>query len=230
MLHTSAGRSALVVDDEPAIRALVARVLEEEGWSVSQAGTGPEALASAREHRPDLVILDVMLPAQTGLDVLSQLRSEGDPAVILLTALGSESDRIRGLDLGADDYITKPFSPGELAARVRSVTRRTGTTKTATLEFGDLCIDRTTREVTLAGTTVGLTAKEFDLLAFLADSPRQVFSREQLLANVWSSSSEWQDAGTVTEHVRRIRKKIEANPDDPMWIRTVRGVGYRFEP
>lgn len=230
MLQTTAGRSALVVDDEPAIRALVARVLQDEGWSVSQAATGPEALAAARKQRPDLVILDVMLPAQTGLDVLSQLRNEGDLAVILLTALGSESDRIRGLDLGADDYITKPFSPGELAARVRSVTRRTSGTKQAQLEYGDLRIDRTTREVTLAGQEITLTAKEFDLLAFLAESPRQVFSREALLSNVWSSSSEWQDAGTVTEHVRRIRKKIEANPDEPTWIRTVRGVGYRFEP
>jgi DNA-binding response OmpR family regulator len=153
--------------------------------------------------------------------------------VILLSAKGHENDRILGLRLGADDYVVKPFSPGELSARVSTVLRRRSppvALAAACLEFDSLRIDTTSREVEVAGKPADLTAKEFDLLAFLASSPRQVFSRGQLLSQVWASSSDWQDPATVTEHVRRVRKKIEVNPDRPRWLITVRGVGYRFQP
>ena len=173
-----------------------------------------------------------MLPAQDGLDILTQLRRNSDVPVILLTARGSEADRILGLKLGADDYVVKPFSPGELTARINSVLRRTrgsGATQSL-LQFDGLTLDLGTREVNVGGLMVNTTAREFDLLAFLAASPRQVFSRQQLLANVWDSSDEWQDPDTVTEHIRRIRRRIEPDPDHPRWIKTVRGVGYRFDP
>jgi DNA-binding response OmpR family regulator len=174
-----------------------------------------------------------MLTTEDGFDVLAAIRRTSNVPVILVTARGRESDRVLGLKLGADDYVVKPFSPAELAARVGTVLRRVGqrpATTTVALDFGDLAIDIMAREVKLSEELVETTAKEFDLLAFLASSPRQVFTREQLLAQVWGSSSAWQDAGTVTEHVRRIRRKIEKDPDHPRWVRTVRGVGYRFEP
>jgi DNA-binding response OmpR family regulator len=152
--------------------------------------------------------------------------------VVFLTGRGHEIDRIAGLKMGADDYIVKPFSPGELAARVESVLRRAQPRRddSAALTYGDLHIDPKTREVSLTKRRIDMTTKEFDLLYFLASSPRQVFSREQLLDHVWSSSPEWQTDATVTEHIRRLRRKIEADPDRPTWIRTVRGAGYRFEP
>ena len=222
---------ALVVDDDPAIRRLVRKVLEAEGWRIDEASDGGSALKAVEGDPPDLVILDVMMPDTHGLDVLAHLRVQDEIPVILLTAMGAESDRIRGLDLGADDYIVKPFSPGEFAARVRSVVRRTRRTDTGdSIEHDGLVIDLKSREVRVNGNLVDTTAKEFDLLAYLAGSPRQVFSRGQLLEQVWESSSEWQDPATVTEHVRRIRRKIEADPDKPRWVKTVRGVGYRFEP
>jgi two-component system, OmpR family, phosphate regulon response regulator PhoB len=222
---------ALVVDDDAAIRLLVRKVLEQEGWRVDEASDGRSALGHVDHEPPDLVILDVMMPDTHGLDVLAHLRVRDDIPVILLTAMGAESDRIRGLDLGADDYIVKPFSPGEFAARVRSVVRRAKRGEAGDLiDHGDLAIDLKAREVRARGQLVETTAKEFDLLAFLAQSPRQVFSRGQLLEHVWGSSSDWQDPATVTEHVRRIRRKIEEDPDHPKWLLTVRGVGYRFEP
>jgi DNA-binding response OmpR family regulator len=221
---------ALVVDDDPAIRTLVRKVLEAEGWRIEEAADGATALKAVETDTPDLVILDVMMPDTHGLDVLAHLRVRNEIPVILLTAMGAESDRIRGLDLGADDYIVKPFSPGEFAARVRSVVRRARRTETDDcIEYEGLTIDLKSREVQVDGNLVETTAKEFDLLAYLAQSPRQVFSRGQLLEQVWESSSEWQDPATVTEHVRRIRRKIEADPDNPRWVKTVRGVGYRFE-
>jgi DNA-binding response OmpR family regulator len=155
----------------------------------------------------------------------------------MLTALGDEADRILGLRSGADDYMVKPFSPGELSARIESVLRRSQRPVNSghggsndTLKFGDLEIDPRTRDVKVSGKLVALTAREFDLLSFLAASPRQVFDRQQLLTQVWQSSADWQDPATVTEHVRRIRRKIESDPDRPRWVKTVRGVGYRFEP
>jgi two-component system, OmpR family, phosphate regulon response regulator PhoB len=224
-------RKVLVVDDDEAVRVLLTRYLEMEGFAVDQVRDGGGALAAIASCRPDLVLLDLMLPAQDGLDVLTQLRRRSDVPVILLTARGSEADRILGLKLGADDYVVKPFSPGELTARIHSVLRRSRTGPArSVLQFDGLTIDPGTREVTVGHLLVTTTAREFDLLVFLASSPRQVFSRQQLLANVWDSSEEWQDPDTVTEHVRRIRRRIEADPDRPRWITTVRGVGYRFDP
>ncbi len=225
----------LVVDDDPEVRGMLSRLLEVEGYKVSEAMTGAEAIGSLANGQPDLVILDVMLTTEDGFDVLTAIRRTSDVPVILVTGKGAETDRVLGLKLGADDYVVKPFSPAELAARVGTVLRRSGTnrasaTSTGTLEFGDLVIDTLAREIRVSDRLVETTAKEFALLAFLAGSPRQVFTREQLLAQVWDSSSEWQDAGTVTEHIRRIRRKIELDPDSPQWVRTVRGVGYRFEP
>ena len=221
----------LVVDDDEAIRVLLTRYLEMEGFSVEQVPDGGAALAAIAATQPDLVLLDLMLPTQDGLDVLTRLRRDSDVPVILLTARGSEADRILGLKLGADDYVVKPFSPGELTARINSVLRRTRTTSPqSVLSFEGLSLDLGTREVTAGDKVVSTTAREFDLLAFLAASPRQVFSRQQLLANVWDSSEEWQDPDTVTEHIRRIRRRIEPDPDNPRWIKTVRGVGYRFDP
>jgi len=221
----------LVVDDEPMVCEVVTAYLERDGFRVSQADDGRSALDALRSSPPDLVVLDVMLPEIDGFSVLTQLRRNSDIPVILLTARTDESDRILGLELGADDYVLKPFSPRELAARVRSVLRRSRSASSpARLEFGDLIIDGSTRDVICRDEIVELTPKEFDLLAFLAGSPRQVFSRAQLLEQVWDSSADYQDPSTVTVHVRRLRKKIEAEPEQPRWIHTVWGVGYRFEP
>ena len=220
----------LVVDDDESVRVLLTRYLEMEGFQVDQVSDGGGALAAIASFNPDLVLLDLMLPAQDGLDILTRLRRDSEVPVILLTARGSEADRILGLKLGADDYVVKPFSPGELTARINSVLRRTRTGPAQSiLQFDGLSLDLATREVTVGNLMVTTTAREFDLLAFLAASPRQVFSRQQLLENVWDSSGEWQDPDTVTEHIRRIRRRIEADPDHPRWIKTVRGVGYRFD-
>jgi DNA-binding response OmpR family regulator len=223
----------LVVDDDPDLRRFVVRVLEAEGYGAEQAATIAQATAAIDARRPDLVILDITLGSEDGLDVLATLRRTSELPVILLTARGKEIDRVLGLKLGADDYVVKPFSPAELAARVATVLRRaTGpqSPPVSVLEFGELQIDPSSHEVRLSGNLLRMTAKEFALLAFLASSPRQVFTRGQLLAQVWNSSAEWQDADTVTEYVRRVRKKIETDPNRPRWIHTVRGVGYRFEP
>ncbi|MHB8681609.1 MAG: response regulator [Acidimicrobiales bacterium] len=223
----------LVVDDDPDVRSMLSRLLVAEGYDVEEASSGSETLTALAARRPDLVILDVMLTGEDGFDVLAALRRSSNVPVILLTGRGRETDRVLGLKLGADDYVVKPFSAAELAARVGTVLRRSGqrpALSQATLDFGALVIDPLAREVHLDGELVPTTAKEFDLLTFLASSPRQVFTREQLLAHVWESSSDWQDAGTVTEHIRRVRRKIESDPDQPRWVRTVRGVGYRFEP
>ncbi len=228
---TSLGR-LLIVDDEAEVRSTLAHLLEDEGYSVEQASTGSEAAAVLAGRPPDLVILDVMLSTEDGFEVLASLRRTSNVPVILVTGRGREADRVLGLKLGADDYVVKPFSSAELAARVGSVLRRTGRRPNidTVMDFGRLVIDTRSREVYLDGGLVETTPKEFDLLTFLAGSPRQVFTRDQLLAQVWSSSSAWQDTGTVTEHVRRVRRKIEADPENPRWVRTVRGVGYRFEP
>lgn len=225
-----------MVDDEPTVRDVVAQYLRRDGHEVVEAADGAEALVLLEQDPPDLVVLDQMLPGVGGLEVLRRLRSTSDVPVIILTALAEEGDRIAGLENGADDYVVKPFSPRELAARVNGVLRRTGT-RTGTrigdrpvLEFDGLRIDRTAREVRLGDRLVETTPKEFDLLAFLAGSPRTVFSRADLLREVWQSSPDWQDPATVTVHVRRIRNKIEQDPEHPRWIATVWGVGYRFEP
>ena len=223
----------LVVDDEPMVREVVVAYLEREGFRVDEASTGSAALKHIEESPPDLVVLDVMLPEVDGFSVLTELRRSGDIPVILLTARTEETDRVLGLELGADDYVVKPFSPRELVARVRSVLRRAApaTAKPPeVLEFDGLVIDEQARDVKLREVAIEMTPKEFDLLAFLARSPRQVFSRSQLLEQVWDSSADWQDPSTVTVHVRRLRRKLEKDPENPRWITTVWGVGYRFEP
>ena len=226
--------TVLVADDEDIVREVVCTYLEREGYSTLQASAGRAALALIESEQLDLIVLDVMLPEVDGYSILTELRRRADVPVILLTARTEETDRVLGLELGADDYVVKPFSPRELAARVRTVLRRSGrsesTAPVASMEFDGLEIDGRSREVRVDGERVDLTAKEFDLLAFLAAAPKQVFSRSQLLEQVWDSSADWQDASTVTVHIRRIRRKIERDPNEPRWIATVWGVGYRFEP
>ena len=227
----SVRRRILVVDDEPMVREVVTRYLQRENFAVDTATDGREALVVFGASRPDLVILDVMLPEIDGLGVLERLRARGGVPVILLTARTEEADRVVGLELGADDYVIKPFSPRELVARVKSVLRRVEpSTAASRLEFDGLTIDVAARVVLVGNALVKTTPKEFDLLAFMASSPRQAFSRGQLLEHVWGSSTDVQDPSTVTVHVRRLRNAIEFDPQDPQWILTVSGVGYRFEP
>jgi DNA-binding response OmpR family regulator len=230
--ETKLKRSVLVVDDESMVREVVCAYLEREGFTTIEAIDGRSALECVDAYTPDLIVLDVMLPKLDGYTVLSELRKHTQVPVILLTARADEVDRVLGLELGADDYVVKPFSPRELAARVRSVLRRSAPTQPSAevLDFGDIKIDGRTREVFCGGQQVEMPPMEFDLLTYLASSPRQVFTRGQILEQVWGSSSEWQDPSTVTVHIRRLRQKIEENADDPQIILTVWGRGYRFEP
>lgn len=223
----------LVVDDEPIVTEVVQRYLLREGYEVAMARDGIDALRQARETAPDLIVLDLMLPALDGLEVCRQLRGESAVPIVMLTAKGDESDKILGLGLGADDYLTKPFSPGELVARIKAVLRRAGPGRAAyasadTLHIADLRINPRTRTVEAAGQQVELTAREFDLLYFLADHAGQVFTREQLMDHVWDYQYAG-DASTVTVHVRRLREKIERDPERPRYVKTVWGVGYKFE-
>ncbi|CAN5802996.1 MAG: response regulator transcription factor [Acidimicrobiia bacterium] len=221
----------LVVDDEPRVREVVATYLLREGWEVATAADGETARRQLDEFAPELMVLDVMLPGVSGTELLAEIRRRGDLPVILLTARTDEADRISGLELGADDYVVKPFSPRELVARVRSVMRRsTPKPNASSLQFDDITIDLQRRAVAVEGAPVEVTAREFDLLAFLATNAPQVFTRAELLQKVWNSSTEWQDPATVTVHVRRLRQKIEVDPQHPRWLTTVWGVGYRFEP
>jgi two-component system, OmpR family, response regulator ResD len=221
--------TVLVVDDEPIVREVVVRYLERDGFRTLEAGDGVRARELLAETTPSIVVLDVMLPGIDGLELCRWIRARSELPVIMLTARGEEADRIVGLELGADDYVTKPFSPRELSARVRSVLRRSAPPQTAPqrLEFGDLVIDAATRDVTKDGRLLRLTMKEFDLLWFLADHPRRVFSRDQLMDRVWGYEAAV-DTGTVTVHVRRLREKIEDDPSRPRRLETVWGVGYRF--
>ena len=223
--------TVLVVDDEPIVRDVVVRYLQRDGFDTLEAGDGESARTLIENSSPQLVVLDVMLPGTDGLALCRWIRSRGELPVIMLTARGDEADRIIGLELGADDYVTKPFSPRELAVRVRTVLRRTAHASLSAeqLEFGALRIDARSRDVTLGDEEVRLTAKEFDLLFFLASHPRQVFSRDQLMDRVWGYSTVL-DTGTVTVHVQRLRSKIEADPKAPRHLETVWGVGYRFVP
>ena len=224
-------RRILVVDDEPMVREVLVTYLEREGYAVDQATDGKAALELAVSAKPDLIVLDVMLPEVDGFAVLTRLRQTSSVPVILVTARTAEPDRIVGLELGADDYVVKPCSPREVVARVRSVLRRAHAPMVSDrLEFDGLVVDGSSREVRLDGDPVELTPKEFDLLAYLAASPRIAMSRSTLLENVWDSSPYYQDPSTVTVHVARLRQKIERDPNQPRWITTVRGVGYRFEP
>jgi DNA-binding response OmpR family regulator len=221
----------LLVDDDAGVRDVVAFTLRREGFEVDEERDGPSALESGRSGRYSLVVLDVMLPGLSGVEVCRALRAESDVPILMLTARDAESDRVLGLELGADDYVTKPFSPRELSARVRTVLRRATAPQPSEqrLTFGELDLDTSTREVKRDGRLVQLTAREFDLLWFLASHPRQVFSRDQLMDRVWGYEAAV-DTGTVTVHIRRLREKIEADPAQPRRLETVWGVGYRFVP
>jgi DNA-binding response OmpR family regulator len=227
------GPRVLIVEDDPNVSEVVARYLEREGYRVETARDGAAGLERALVELPDLVVLDLMLPSVGGLEVCRRLREVAPVPVIMLTARGEEADRIAGLELGADDYMAKPFSPRELTARVRAVLRRasgalTATAEPAVLEAGDLAVDVVAHEARVGGVLVALTAKEFDLLAHLMRHPRRAFRREELLEDVWGFS--YGDTSTVTVHIRRLREKIEPDPSAPRYVSTVWGVGYRFEP
>jgi DNA-binding response OmpR family regulator len=221
----------LVVDDEPIVRDVVVRYLENAGFSTMQAGDGLSARALLQTKTPSAVVLDLMMPGMDGLELCRWIRSRSDVPVIMLTALGEEADRIVGLELGADDYITKPFSPRELTIRVKTVLRRTtvGAAKAERIVAGAIEIDAATREVAKNGDAIRLTATEFELLWFLMSHPRRVFSRQQLMESVWGYQASF-DTGTVTVHIRRLREKIEPVPAQPQHLKTVWGAGYRFEP
>jgi DNA-binding response OmpR family regulator len=220
----------LVVEDDATVAEVVTRYLEREGFEVETVGDGRVALDRATARPPDLMVLDLMLPGLDGFEVFRGLRAVAPVPVIMLTARGDEDERVAGLELGADDYVSKPFSPRELTARVKSVMRRAAEpvpARTGTLEAGRLTLDLDSHEVRVAGRPISLTALEFDLLSFLMLHPNRVFRREQLLAQVWGYT--FGDTSTVTVHVRRLREKIEPDPSRPVHIKTVWGVGYRFE-
>jgi DNA-binding response OmpR family regulator len=222
----------LIVEDEPSIAEVVEIYLRRAGYLVQTACDGNNAVKMLELHQPDLVVLDVMLPGMDGFSILRWLRDRSDVPVIIITARREEVERIAGLELGADDYVVKPFSPQELVSRVRAVMRRIHREENRTekpLAYGDLSIDPQTRLVTLAGQEIALTSREFDLLWLLALHPRQVFTREQLLERVWGVT-EYIDPGTVTVHLRRLREKIEKDASHPVRLVTVWGVGYKFEP
>jgi DNA-binding response OmpR family regulator len=223
--------TVLVVEDESVVREVVVKYLRREGYRTLEAGDGDTACEVIEREHPDLVVLDLMLPGTDGLGVCRWIRSRSEVPVIMLTARGEEADRIVGLELGADDYVTKPFSPRELAARVKTVLRRARQpdVRDARLAFDGLEIDASTREVLKDGRSLRLTAKEFDLLWFLASNPRHVFSRHQLMDRVWGYDAAV-DTGTVTVHMRRLRAKTEDDPSRPRRLETVWGVGYRFTP
>ena len=232
--YVSERQCVLVVDDDPTVSDVVRRYLERAGYEVTHAADGLTALHRFTQQQPDLVVLDLMLPGIDGLEICRRLRQDGiGVPVIMLTALGEETDRVIGLQIGADDYLTKPFSPRELVLRVQSVLRRangpsTSDAKPQTLVDGDLVVDTGRRVARLAGVELALTVREFDLLTFLMRHPAQAFRRAELLEAVWGWS--FGDQSTVTVHVRRLREKVEADPAQPRRIVTVWGVGYRYEP
>jgi len=228
-----AAARVLVVEDDQTVAEVVTRYLEREGFTVESVGDGRNALARADAQTPDLVVLDIMLPGLDGLEVCRRLRARAPIPVVMLTARGSEEDKVLGLELGADDYVSKPFSPRELTARVKAVLRRAASLldeidRAETLDYDKLRIDLGAREARVDGELATLTAREFDLLAFLALRPRQVFHRDELLEHVWGYT--YGDTSTVTVHIRRLREKIEDDPSTPRRLTTVWGVGYRFDP
>jgi DNA-binding response OmpR family regulator len=220
-------RTILVAEEDSAYRSALHRYFEQSGYQVIEAENMSSSLRAVFRQEADLVILDLDRDGGTA-DVLTKIRRRSTVPVIVCSGRSSEHDRVRLLNLGADDFVVKPYAMAELEARVRAVLRRGNATPNTTLELGDLVIDRGTRTVTISEAEVAMTRKEFDLLACLASSPGRVFSREELLERVWGSTSRWQGGSTVTEHVRRVRLKIETNPERPHWITTVRGIGYRF--
>jgi DNA-binding response OmpR family regulator len=227
--------TVLIVDDDRRLAEVVTRYLERDGFAVAIADDGARGLEQALADPPDLVVLDLTLPAIDGLEVCRRLRREVSIPIVMLTARADEGDRVAGLELGADDYVTKPFSPRELTARIKAVLRRTQPTDALSPRVaplvtrdGSIAVDTVAHEVRVQGELVALTAKEFSLLAYLMAHSRRAFRREELLAAVWG----WTvgDAATVTVHMRRLREKIESDPSEPVYLSTVRGVGYRFEP
>nr|WP_174776889.1 response regulator transcription factor [Cryobacterium algoritolerans] len=233
IVTSSAGlqdRRVLVIDDDPTVSEIVSRYLRTAGFIVDEAPDGPDGLRKAEELRPDLVVLDRMLPLLDGIEVCRRIRANWSIPVIMLTALNQEEDRIDGLEAGADDYLAKPFSPRELVLRVQSVLRRSaaGFVPEGLVTIGDFALDSSAHEVRLNGQPLVLTAREFDLLAYLIWRPHKVLSREDLLRSVWGW--EFGDLSTVTVHVRRLREKIEADSAHPLLLNTVWGVGYRFDP
>jgi DNA-binding response OmpR family regulator len=225
--------SITVIEDEPSISEVVSLYLRRAGFQVQVYSDGLAAREALERKLPDLIVLDIMLPGLDGFSLTRELRDRSDVPIILLTSRREEADRIAGLELGADDYVVKPFSPGELVSRVRAVLRRASKEEagpgSSQIVFPDLTIDPQTRTVSVRGRSVTLTAREFDMLHHLALHPRQVFSREKLLESVWGLS-EYIDPSTVTVHIRRLREKIEADPADPAHLQTVWGVGYKYEP
>jgi DNA-binding response OmpR family regulator len=227
-------KTILVVEDESSIAEVVSLYLKRAGYGVQIASDGKQAMNFFERQTPDFVILDLMLPEVDGFSLTRWLRDRSNVPIIMLTARREEIDRIAGLEMGADDYVVKPFSPQELVSRVRAVMRRLGREQPdgqndRSLEFGDLTIDPGSRVVTIHDSPIELTAKEFDMLYLLAQHPKQVFTREQLLERVWGGA-QYIDPGTVTVHVRRLREKIEPDPSHPTRLLTVWGVGYKFEP
>ncbi|WP_203434252.1 response regulator transcription factor [Jiangella asiatica] len=232
-MEAAAGQRVLVVDDDPALSEVVGRYLRRDGFDVDYAADGTAGLARALDTLPDLVVLDLMLPGLDGLEVCRRLRAVAPIPVVMLTALGEEDDRIAGLEIGADDYVTKPFSPRELSARVKAVLRRAAAgnvvSSAAQLLTGAGCeIDLVAHQVRRDGELVSLTTKEFDLLVHFMTNPGRAYRREELLESVWGWS--FGDTSTVTVHIRRLREKVEPDPSSPRHLLTVRGVGYRFQP
>ena len=223
--------TVLVVDDEPIVRDVVVRYLEQEGYRTLQAGDGDSARVLLEQETPSLVVLDLMMPGTDGLTLCRWIRSRSELPVIMLTALGEEADRIDGLEIGADDYVTKPFSPRELVTRVKAVLRRStpNAAKAERIEVDDLLIDAASRQAHKHGQLLKLTTIEFELLWHFASHPNRVFSRQQLMERVWGYTSAL-DTGTVTVHIRRLRQKIEDDPARPRHLQTVWGTGYRFTP
>ena len=229
-----AGESILVIEDEATIVKLLTMYLEKDGYRVSVARDGQQGIERFERDHPDLVILDLLLPKIDGLEVCRRIRRQSFVPLLMLTAKKDETDKIVGLELGADDYMTKPFSPREMVTRVRAILRRARQSNATTMpgdvpmEFGELKIDVPRREVRVASRSVALTAKEFDLLRVLASSPGKVFTRDALLNQVWGYDY-YGDARTVDVHVGTLRKKLEPQPSTPRWVKTVWGIGYKFE-
>jgi DNA-binding response OmpR family regulator len=221
--------TVVIIEDEQRIRELIARVLAERGHDVVSVPTAMEGLQAVVKGAPDLVILDMGLPDLDGTELLKMIRAVSEVPIVVATARSEDRDVIRTLDAGADDYLVKPFSIRELMIRVEHVIRRRNTAPESVIQHGELAIDLDSREVRVGDREVELTAKEFDLLALLAGSPRRVFDRDLILAHVWHSSDEWQSTGTISEHVHRLRRKLDPDHRD-RWIVTRRGMGYRFVP
>jgi DNA-binding response OmpR family regulator len=233
MIHAMNEKQILIVEDEPSLAEVTGLYLKRAGFQVQIAHDGKQAMAILEKQIPDFVIMDIMLPEVDGISLTRWLRDRSDVPIIMVTARREEVDRIAGLEMGADDYVVKPFSPQELVSRVRAVLRRTGRDQAEaeserTISFDSISIDPLTRVVSIKGSDVELTAKEFDMLYLLARHPKQVFTRDQLLKRVWGGA-EYIDPGTVTVHVRRLREKIESDPSKPKHLLTVWGVGYKFE-